>query len=304
MPSKVTVIEVGPRDGLQNESMFLSVEQRVGMIRDLNVAGLKRIEIGAFVSPKWVPQMRDTAEVIAGLKRMGGLRPEYSVLVPNEIGMEAALKSGIKEIAVFAACSESFSKKNINCTIAESFERFKPVIALAKKNRIRVRGYLSTAIACPYDGATPPARVVKLTQDMIKLGVYEVSVGDTIGVATPQQVQRLLSLYKRKKVSFSKLAMHFHNTRGTALANVFKSLEMGVRKFDSSIGGLGGCPYAAGATGNLATEDLVYMLHGLGHQTGVNLEKMIEVRLGLERLMQKPLPAQVTMAKSFGLFKV
>lgn len=297
----IKIVEVGARDGLQNESAILKPAQKIKMIEDLFAAGLKKIEMGAFVSPKWVPQMADTDKVVKGLKKKSKLKSafkDFSVLVPNVKGMELALKAGVQEVAIFGACSESFSKKNINCSIDESFERFADVVKMAKAHKVAVRGYLSTAFACPYDGATPPVKTAELTHRMLSLGVYEVSVGDTIGVATPKQVTEVMRAFG-PQIPLEKIAMHFHNTRGTALANVLKSLELGVRIFDSSVGGLGGCPYAKGATGNLATEDLVYLLTGLGLETGVNLKALIKIRLGLEKIMKKKLPALVKDPKIY-----
>ncbi len=260
--SKVEIVEVGARDGLQNEARVLSARARVDFIQHLATSGLKRIEVAAFVSPEWVPQMRGSLEVIEMLEKCTlpkGVR--FSALVPNVKGMNDALQTSLKEVAIFASSSEAFSKKNINCTIAESFERFAQVIKLAKQNKRKVRGYLSVAFGCPYEGKVSEARVVSLVQALLKMGIHEVSIGDTIGVATPKQVRSLLSLLKRRRVPFKNIAMHFHDTRGTALANVLASLDMGVRVFDSSFGGLGGCPYAKGASGNLATEDLEFYFY-------------------------------------------
>jgi len=297
---KVTIVEVGPRDGLQNEAKSLPLDVRLEFIKRLSKAGLKRIEVGAFVSPQWVPQMAGTADLIAMIKKDAELSSSkifdaFSVLVPNMKGMEGALASCIKEVAVFGACSESFSKKNINCTIDESFERFKEVIKAAKQKKIKVRGYLSTAFGCPYEGYVDEKRVVELIKRMLKLGVYEVSVGDTIGVATPKQVESMLK--KLKKVTpIKKLAMHFHDTRGTALANVVKSLDLGVRTFDSSAGGIGGCPYAKGASGNLATDDLVYLLRGLGYETGVDLPALVETSNWIKNPIGHSLPSRLAQA--------
>lgn len=296
MPKKIQIVEVGARDGLQNEKVTLSIPDRLEFIRKLSAAGLKRIEVGAFVSPKWVPQMDGSKDLIQALfKEKFPKDIEFSALVPNEKGMEDALQTPIKNIAVFGACSESFSQKNINCSIEESFARFKSVIADAKKNKIKVRGYLSTAFGCPYEGHVPEKRVIELVERMLKLGVFEVSVGDTIGVATPKQVKSMLQKLKRK-VPIKKIAMHMHDTRGTALANVVASLEMGVAVFDSSTGGLGGCPYARGSSGNLATDDLVYLLHGMGFKTGVDLNKLISIKPFLEEKIYRSLPSRVAGA--------
>ncbi len=275
---RLQIVEVGPRDGLQNESRALSVLERLRFIKHLVDSGLKRIEVGAFVSPKWVPQMRGSHEVIRSLVDQDSRTTksvQYSVLVPNVRGMMDALETSIPEVAVFGASSEAFSKQNINCSIEESFDRFKEVIRLAKLNKRRVRGYLSVAFGCPYEGHVSEKRVIDLVQRYLKLGVYEISIGDTIGVATPRQIRSLVGKLKRH-VPVKKIALHLHDTRGTALANVLAGLEMGVQVFDSSFGGLGGCPYAKGASGNLATEDLVYMLEGMGIKTGVNLQKLLE----------------------------
>lgn len=302
MSSSISIVEVGPRDGLQNESALLTASQKVKMIEALTKAGLKRIEIGAFVSPKWVPQMAETEKVVSSLKAKKSLSKDfkkYSVLVPNQKGMELALNAGVREVAIFGACSESFSQKNINCSIKESFQRFEDVISLAKANKIPVRGYLSTAFACPYDGSTKVSKVVSLTQKMLALGVHEVSIGDTIGVATPKQVNKLLTAFRRSSLPLKKIAMHFHNTRGTALANVLESLNHGIQVFDSSVGGLGGCPYAKGATGNLATEDLVYMLEQMNLKTNVDLKALIALRLELEKQLGKSLPALVKSSQFY-----
>lgn len=292
---KIEIVEVGPRDGLQNEAALLSVHDRVWLVQKLIAAGLKRIEMGAFVSPSWVPQMADSAEVSHILLKSSPKGVRLSTLVPNERGMNDAIAAGVKEVAIFGACSETFSKKNINCSIEESFERFERVRVLARKNKIKVRGYLSTAFGCPYEGKVPAKKVLKLIERMLELGVYEVSVGDTIGVASPAQVRELVK--PAVKIAGTKaLALHFHDTRGTALANVLASLDFGVKTFDSSVGGLGGCPYAAGASGNLSTEDLVYMLHGMGLKTGVNLQSLMDLRDPLEKLVQHKLPGRAIQA--------
>ncbi|QDK39244.1 hydroxymethylglutaryl-CoA lyase [Bdellovibrio sp. NC01] len=293
----VVIVEMGLRDGLQNEKTVLDADTRVEFAKRLIEAGTKRVEIGSFVSPKWVPQMAGTSEILAktfALQKTGALpkKTEFSVLVPNEHGMLDAIKSGVKEIAIFAACSESFSKKNINCTIEESFQRFEPVMALAKKHKIKVRGYLSTCFGCPFEGKVPEARVVKLAQRMHKMGVYELSIGDTIGVADVGQVRSLFKKLK-KVVPAKKLAGHFHDTRGQALANILAAYDMGITVFDASLGGLGGCPYAPGATGNVATEDVVYMFHGMGVKTGLNLDKLLEINPWMAEKIQHPLPSKV-----------
>lgn len=297
MKKSVVIVEMGLRDGLQNEKTVLSSEVRVDFARRLIEAGVKRVELGSFVSPQWVPQMAGTAEVVAqslALAKEGKVprKTEFSVLVPNERGMLDAIQSGVKEVAIFAACSESFSKKNINCTIEESFQRFEPVMALAKKHKIRVRGYLSTCFGCPFEGKVSEAKVVKLAQRMHKLGVYEISIGDTIGVANVGQVESLFRKLK-KVVPVKKLAGHFHDTRGQALANILAAFKLGVMIFDTSLGGLGGCPYAPGATGNVATEDVVYMFHGMGLKTGLNLEKLVAINPWMSEQIQHPLPSKV-----------
>ncbi len=298
--SFVHIVEVGPRDGLQNEKNSLSVKDRLEMIKSLADAGLKNIEVGAFVSSQWVPQMQNTNAVVAKLlelqenKKLSN-KLNFSCLVPNERGMQDALKSGVKEIAIFASASESFSQKNINCSIAESFIRFRKVVELAKQNKIPIRGYLSTVFGCPYEGRVSEARVVRLVRALIKLGVYEVSLGDTIGVATPKQVESILK--KVKKVApLNQIALHMHDTRGLALANVLRGYQMGVRVFDTSVGGLGGCPYAKGAAGNLATEDLVYMFHGMGVKTGVDLPKLLAMGSFISERVGHSLPSKLNQA--------
>lgn len=293
----VVIVEMGLRDGLQNEKTVLDSDTRVEITKRLIAAGTKRLELGSFVSPKWVPQMAGTAEVVAktfALQKSGAIskKLEFSVLVPNEQGMLEAIQSGVKEVAIFAACTESFSLKNINCSIDESFARFVPVMALAKKHGIKVRGYLSTCFACPFEGKVSEAKVVKLAQRMNKLGVYEISIGDTIGAANVGQVESLFKKLK-KVVPVKKLAAHFHDTRGQALANILAAYKMGIRVFDASLGGLGGCPYAPGAAGNVATEDVVYMFQGMGVKTGLDLQKLIDICPWMAEKIQHPLPSKV-----------
>lgn len=273
LPARVTVVEVGPRDGLQNEHGVVSTQDKIRFINLLSEAGFAVIEATSFVSPKAVPQLADASEVMAGITRRPGTR--YTALVPNRKGMERALASGVEEVAVFTGASESFVQHNINTSIAGSIENFTPVVEMARDAGKRVRGYISTAFGCPYEGAVAPAAVLDVADRLLTLGVDEISIGDTIGVATPNQVAELAALLA-ERMSLEKLAMHFHDTRGTALANVLAALQMGVAIFDSSAGGLGGCPYAPGASGNLATEDLLYMLHGLGIETGVELARVVE----------------------------
>ena len=272
-PSRVKIVEVGPRDGLQNEKQTVPTDVKIELIRRLGDAGLSVIESGAFVSPKWVPQMADTADVMAGIDRRAGVT--YPVLVPNEKGMEGAIASGVDEIAVFAAASDSFSQKNINCSIAESFDRFAPVIAMAQAKNIRVRGYVSCVAGCPYEGAIAPQAVADVSAKLLDMGAYEISLGDTIGVGTPVVTATMLKAVMAR-VPVEKLALHCHNTYGQALANIYTGLEMGVAVFDSSVGGLGGCPYAKGASGNVATEDVLYMLNGMGIETGVDINAVVD----------------------------
>jgi hydroxymethylglutaryl-CoA lyase len=293
----VRIVEVGLRDGLQNESSQLSVGKRFELAKKLIDAGCTHFEIGAFVSPKWIPQMAQTAEltkvVLQEINRRKAQKKLFpSVLVPNEIGMQQAIDSGIKEVAIFAACSESFSQKNINCSIDESFERFRPVMTLAKNNKIKVRGYLSTCFGCPFEGDVDEKKVVKLAKRMNDLGVYEISIGDTIGVAHVGQIKSLFTKLK-KVIPAKKLAGHFHDTRGQSLANILAAYEVGIHIFDSSIGGLGGCPYAPGAAGNVATEDVVYMFEGMKVKTNMNLPKLIETHHWLQLLINHTLSSKV-----------
>jgi len=273
LPQRVKIVEVGPRDGLQNESQLVPSAVKVALIDRLGMAGLKTIEATAFVSPKWVPQMGDAAEVMASLPRRHGV--SYPVLVPNLKGFEQALAAGAEEIAVFAAASEAFSQKNINCSIAESLERFRPVMEAARQNGIRVRGYVSCVLGCPYQGAVPPAAVAEVAARLLEMGCYEISLGDTIGVGTPASVARMLDEVALL-VPVERLAGHYHDTYGMALANIYASLGRGVAVFDASVAGLGGCPYAAGASGNVATEDVVYLMNGLGIETGVDLDRLVD----------------------------
>jgi len=268
----VKIVEVGPRDGLQNEKQQLSVDEKLALITELAGAGLTHIEAGAFVSPKWVPQMADSAEVLAGLDLSGPLH--YPVLVPNEKGLDAALAAGVREIAVFGAASESFSQRNINCSIAESLARFEPVIRRARDAGVAVRGYVSCVVACPYEGPIAPTAVAGVAQALAEMGCYEISLGDTIGVGTPRQVRAMLEAVSHK-VPVSQLAGHYHDTYGMAIANICASLEFGLRTFDASVAGLGGCPYAQGASGNVASEDVAYLLAGLGYETGIDLHKLV-----------------------------
>ena len=290
----ITVVEVGPRDGLQNESSNVATNDKIEFVNRLSAAGLPVIEVSAFVSPKWVPQMADAAEVFAGIARRPGTR--YTALVPNLAGLERALAARVDEVAVFAASSETFSRKNINRSIDESLAIYSEVCDGARAAGLRVRGYLSTAFGCPFEGDVPIDRVTTLTQRLLDLGVYEVAVSDTIGIAHPGQVRRVLTALTQS-IAPVRLAMHFHDTRGTALANVLASLDFDITTFDSSAGGLGGCPYAPGASGNLATEDLLYLLHGLGHQTSVDLDLVVEASRAIQPLVGHPLSSRYTQAR-------
>jgi hydroxymethylglutaryl-CoA lyase len=274
LPKKVRIVEVGPRDGLQNEKMEVPTQVKLELIGRLADAGLPAVEATAFVSPKWIPQMADHTEVLAGIRRRPGV--SYPVLTPNLKGFEAARAAGATEVAVFGAASESFSRKNINCTIAESLERFRPVTAAARAAGIKVRGYISCVLGCPYEGEIAPARVAEVARALHDMGCYEISLGDTIGVGTPGKTQRMIEAVAQR-VPVGKLAGHYHDTYGQALANIYASLEMGVATFDSSVAGLGGCPYAKGASGNVATEDVLYLLNGLGIETGVDLDKVVDI---------------------------
>jgi hydroxymethylglutaryl-CoA lyase len=273
LPQRVKIVEVGPRDGLQNESQLVPSAVKIGLIDRLGQAGLTAIEATAFVSPKWVPQMGGASEVMAGMQRRPGI--SYPVLVPNLKGYEQAIMAGAQEIAVFAAASEAFSQKNINCSIAESLERFRPVMEAARRDSVTVRGYVSCVLGCPCQGEVRPAAVAEVAARLLEMGCYEISLGDTIGVGTPASVARMLDAVALL-VPVERLAGHYHDTYGMALANIYASLEMGVAVFDASVAGLGGCPYAAGASGNVATEDVVYLMHGLGIDTGVDLERLVD----------------------------
>jgi isopropylmalate/homocitrate/citramalate synthase len=272
IPQSVSIVEVGPRDGLQNEPQIVPTETKVEFINGLAESGLKTIEATAVVSPKWVPQMADHDEVLRALPRKQGVA--YPVLVPNMLGFERAVAAGASEVAVFAAASETFSQRNINCTIAESLERFKPIFGVARAANIRVRGYVSCALGCPYEGVVEPLRVAEVAAALFESGCYEISLGDTIGVGTPNRTIALIEKVA-ERIPVDKLAGHFHDTYGQALANAYAALTLGVGVFDASVSGLGGCPYAPGAAGNVATEDLLYMLNGMGIETGVDLDGLI-----------------------------
>jgi hydroxymethylglutaryl-CoA lyase len=285
VPDFVRIVDVGPRDGLQNEAGTVPTEVKVELIERLADAGLPAVEATAFVSPKWIPQMADHTEVLRRLRRKPGV--SYPVLTPNLKGFEAARAAGAQEVAVFGAASEAFSMKNINCSIAESLERFAPVIAQAKEHGIRVRGYVSCVLGCPYEGEVKPERVAEVAGALFDMGCYEVSLGDTIGVGTPGKTKAMIEACA-KRVPLARLAGHYHDTYGQALANIYASIEFGVSTFDASIAGLGGCPYAAGASGNVATEDVVYMLHGLGIRTGVDLERLVEIGEWISAFLKRP----------------
>lgn len=273
LPASVRIVEVGPRDGLQNESAPVSTAVKIRLIEDLAAAGVSEIEAGAFVSPKWVPQMADSAAVLAGLTRDPAKR--YPVLVPNLQGLEAALAAGAREVAVFAAASESFSRKNTNCSIAESIERFQPVMDRARSAGVPVRGYVSCVLGCPYEGEIAPKAVANVAKSLIDIGCHEISLGDTIGVGTPLATQRMIGAVA-EVVPIPQLAAHFHDTYGQALANLLAALQLGIAVIDSSVAGLGGCPYAKGATGNVATEDVVFMLDGMGISSGIDLQLLAQ----------------------------
>jgi hydroxymethylglutaryl-CoA lyase len=273
VPGKVRIVEVGARDGLQNEPGELPTRVKLELIERLADAGLPAIEATAFVSPKWIPQMADHSEVLEGIRRRPGVA--YPVLTPNLKGFEAARAAGATEVAIFGAASEAFSKKNINCSIAESLERFAKVAEAARAANVRLRGYVSCVVGCPYEGDIAPDAVARVAQALHDLGCYEVSLGDTIGVGTPRRTQAMIEACA-KRVPIAELAGHYHDTYGQALANIYASLELGMATFDASVAGLGGCPYAAGASGNVATEDVVYLLHGLGIETGVDLARLAE----------------------------
>jgi hydroxymethylglutaryl-CoA lyase len=274
LPKRVRIVEVGPRDGLQNEKREVPTEVKLELIERLADAGLPAVEATAFVSPKWIPQMADHTEVLERIRRKPGV--DYPVLTPNLKGFEAARAAGATEIAIFGAASEAFSKKNINCSIAESLERFAPVAEAARSANIKVRGYISCVVGCPYEGEIAPQKVGEVAEALFHMGCYEISLGDTIGVGTPAKTQAMIEACA-KRVPVAQLAGHYHDTYGQALANIYASLELGVATFDSSVAGLGGCPYAAGASGNVATEDVVYMLDGLGIHTGIDLDRVVSI---------------------------
>lgn len=294
-PKKVKLVEVGPRDGLQNEVVNLSTDIKIEFINQLNKTGLTAIEVGSLVSAKWVPQMADSATVFQIIEKKPDI--SYPLLVPNNKGLTTALAIDAKEIAIFAAASETFSQKNINCSIAESLNRFADITTVAKKHNIKIRAYISCVLGCPYEGEIKSETVVYVAEKLIHMGCYEISLGDTIGVGTPLKAQQLIEMLS-KKIPTEQLAVHFHDTYGQALANIFAALEKGIAVIDSSVAGLGGCPYAKGASGNVATEDVLYMLDGMGIATGVNLTRLIDVGQFICRHLNKKPQSKVSLARS------
>lgn len=292
-PKKVKLVEVGPRDGLQNEATIVPTQVKIEFINHLSETGLTVIEVGSFVSSKWVPQMADSDQVLKNIIKKSGVN--YPVLVPNLQGFESALAAGAKEISIFAAASETFSQKNINCSIDESLLRFSEVMVAAKQHNIRVRGYVSCVLGCPYEGEIKPEAVATIADKLFQMGCYEISLGDTIGVGTPHKAQRMIETVS-KKIAKEHLAVHFHDTYGQALANIYAVLEQGIAIVDSSVAGLGGCPYAKGASGNVASEDVVYMLNGLNVDTGVNLDKLIHAGQFICEFLKKKSQSKVALA--------
>lgn len=293
LPRNVRIIEVGPRDGLQNETRLLPVAVRTEFVDRLAGCGLKTVEAAAFVSPKWVPQMAESADLMRALPRRDGVA--YPVLVPNMQGLEAAVAAGAREVAVFAAASESFSRKNINCSIAESLERYREVATAADHAGLKVRGYVSCALGCPYEGEVAGKAVADVTRALFELGCYEVSLGDTVGIGTPERVKALIEAVARR-APLKKIAGHFHDTYGMAIANVYAALEMGVAAFDASVAGLGGCPYAPGAAGNVATEDVVWLLKGLGIETGIDLPRLADTGIWISQQLGRETNSKVARA--------
>src|SRR6218665_1373593 len=293
LPSHVRLVEVGPRDGLQNEKQAISVAAKVQLVDQLSAAGLGYIEVGSFVSPKWVPQMAGSAEVFAQIQRQPGVT--YGALTPNLKGLEAAIEAGVTEVAVFAAASEAFSQKNINCSITESLARFQPVMELAQQHQITVRGYVSCVLGCPYEGEVAPEQVALVARELFAMGCYEVSLGDTIGTGNAGSTRRMFEVVGRD-IPRDKLAGHFHDTYGQALVNIYASLQEGIAVFDSSVAGLGGCPYAKGATGNVATEDVLYLLDGMGIHTPIPMCTLIDAGARICQVLDKPNGSRVARA--------
>jgi hydroxymethylglutaryl-CoA lyase len=295
LPKSVKIVEVGPRDGLQNEQGIVPLAAKILLVEQLADAGCRVIETGSFVSAKWVPQMADSAAVFQQIKRKNNVR--YTALTPNLRGLEAAIDAQVDEVAIFGAASESFSQKNINCSIDESLERFLPVIELAKKHQIPVRGYVSCVLGCPYEGHIAPYKVAQVSQQLIDMGCYEISLGDTIGVGTPVKTQQMLDVVLTN-IPQNTLAVHFHDTYGQALANILIALQKGISVVDSAVSGLGGCPYAKGASGNVATEDLVYMLNGMNIETGINLKRLSQAGLNMMHVLGRQSNSKVAVAIS------
>jgi isopropylmalate/homocitrate/citramalate synthase len=300
LPKSVKIVEVGLRDGLQNEKSLITLDTKLTLLDKLYSAGLRTIEAGAFVSPKWVPQMKDTPEIFSYLKEHGKTKypgASFSALTPNAKGFESALELGVQEVAIFGAVSETFTKKNTNCTIAESIERFKEIAVLAEKNKIRMRGYISCVLGCPYEGNTDPKMVREVSERLLELGCYEISLGDTIGVGNAGTTRRLLeTVLSSPSIPREKLAVHFHDTYGQALSNILVALQFGISVVDSSVSGLGGCPYAKGASGNVATNDVVYMLEGLGIQSNVDQTKLLEASLYIDEQLKRNSESKVVKA--------
>ena len=295
MSEQISIVDVGPRDGLQNEKQVIEVATKVELVERLADAGVKAVESGSFVSPKWVPQMAASDEVMATINRLTGT--SYPVLTPNMRGLEGAIAANADTVAVFGAASEGFSRKNINCSIDESFDRFRPVIETALEKGIRVRGYISCVLGCPYDGDVPIANVVKVAKELYNLGCYEISLGDTVGVGTPRETTALIQALSQE-IPVAKLAGHFHDTYGQALANIWAAIDQGVRVFDASISGLGGCPYARGAAGNVATEDVVYSLQKSGFDTGIDLDALVDTSLWISEILSRLPGSKVTLARA------
>lgn len=301
LPSHVKLVEVGPRDGLQNESQIIPTQLKIQFINKLSETGLKSIEVTSFVSPKWVPQMADHKEVFSKITKFDNVN--YSALVPNLIGLERAIEAGAKEVAVFCGATESFSYKNINCSIADSLKRFEAVIEHANKNQVKVRGYISCVLGCPYEGRVTPERVKKIAQELINIGCYEISLGDTIGTGTPYTAKRLIDAISAV-IPLEKVAVHFHDTYGQAIANIYAVLQQGISVIDSSVAGLGGCPFARGASGNVASEDVLYLLHGLNIQTGIDIVELSKIGIFISNLLNRSTQSRVAKAIAAKNFEI